>query len=230
MAGGGGDSEGGDYWPGYVDALTAMVKVLAFVMMLLAVTVFMLSQKISKQAIQVLAEAANVKADPTPTSRRSPARSASASPIRSRPPTARRRRPRPRRRRASPLPCSRPRGPNRAPSTARPRSSDPVAHPPPRHEFHHLVHEPHDALDEEAAKMVLEFVRENNAAAPPSRFARSPTPPRARSRTRAASPITAPCRCDSSSSRPAPPPTACRSGHGRGVERGGAHREDHRRR
>lgn len=64
MAGGGGDSEGGDYWPGYVDALTAMVKVLAFVMMLLAVTVFMLSQKISRQMIETLAAAANVQATP----------------------------------------------------------------------------------------------------------------------------------------------------------------------
>lgn len=64
MAGGGGDSEGGDYWPGYVDALTAMVKVLAFVMMLLAVTVFMLSQKISRQMIETLAQAANVQATP----------------------------------------------------------------------------------------------------------------------------------------------------------------------
>ena len=64
MAGGGGDSEGGDYWPGYVDALTAMVKVLAFVMMLLDVTVFMLSQKISRQMIETIAQAANVKVDP----------------------------------------------------------------------------------------------------------------------------------------------------------------------
>jgi hypothetical protein len=61
MAGGGGNGEEADYWPGYVDALTAMVKVLAFVMMLLAVAVFVLSQNVSRQIVQQLAEAANVE-------------------------------------------------------------------------------------------------------------------------------------------------------------------------
>jgi hypothetical protein len=61
MAGGGGDGEEADYWPGYVDALTAMVKVLAFVMMLLAVAVFVLSQNTSRQMVQQVAEAAVVK-------------------------------------------------------------------------------------------------------------------------------------------------------------------------
>jgi hypothetical protein len=60
MAGGGGDGEEADYWPGYVDALTAMVKVLAFVMMLLAVAVFVLSQNTSREMVQQVADAAGV--------------------------------------------------------------------------------------------------------------------------------------------------------------------------
>jgi outer membrane protein OmpA-like peptidoglycan-associated protein len=55
------DSEEGDYWPGYVDALTAMVKVLTFVMMLLAVAVFAISQKVSKSSIEQIAKAVNVE-------------------------------------------------------------------------------------------------------------------------------------------------------------------------
>ena len=39
-----GSDEGDNYWPGYVDALTSMVQVLAFVMMMLALAVFSLSQ------------------------------------------------------------------------------------------------------------------------------------------------------------------------------------------
>lgn len=54
------ESEEGDYWPGYVDALTAMVKVLTFVMMLLAVAVFAISQKVSKQAVEQIAKAAHI--------------------------------------------------------------------------------------------------------------------------------------------------------------------------
>ncbi len=61
---GGGESEEGDYWPGYVDALTAMVKVLSFVMMLLAVAVFVLSQNVSKAAVEAIAKAANVDVPP----------------------------------------------------------------------------------------------------------------------------------------------------------------------
>lgn len=61
---GGGESEEGDYWPGYVDALTAMVKVLSFVMMLLAVAVFVLSQNVSKAAVEAIAKAAKVEVPP----------------------------------------------------------------------------------------------------------------------------------------------------------------------
>lgn len=61
-------SEGGeDYWPGYVDALTSMVQVLAFVMMLLAVAVFVLSQSVSKGAVEQIAKAAKVDAPPEAT-------------------------------------------------------------------------------------------------------------------------------------------------------------------
>lgn len=55
-----GSEEGEDYWPGYVDALTSMVQVLAFVMMLLAMAVFVLSQNVTKAAIKTIAEAADV--------------------------------------------------------------------------------------------------------------------------------------------------------------------------
>jgi preprotein translocase subunit SecE len=38
--------EGENYWPGYVDALTSMVQVLAFVMIMLAMAVFVISQSV----------------------------------------------------------------------------------------------------------------------------------------------------------------------------------------
>lgn len=55
-----GSEQSEDYWPGYVDALTAMVQVLAFVMMMLAMAVFVLSQNVSKSAVQAIAKAAKV--------------------------------------------------------------------------------------------------------------------------------------------------------------------------
>ena len=58
--------EGDNYWPGYVDALTSMVQVLAFIMMMLAMAVFMLSQSVSKSAVEAIAQA--VKADVKPNS------------------------------------------------------------------------------------------------------------------------------------------------------------------
>lgn len=63
MAGASTDEEG-DYWPGYVDALTAMVKVLTFVMMLLAVAVFTISQKVAKQSLDEISKAVGVQIDP----------------------------------------------------------------------------------------------------------------------------------------------------------------------
>lgn len=59
-----GSEQSEDYWPGYVDALTSMVQVLAFVMMLLAVTVYVLSKNISKGAVEKIAKAANVSPAP----------------------------------------------------------------------------------------------------------------------------------------------------------------------
>ena len=55
-----GSEEDGDYWPGYVDALTSMVQVLAFVMMLLAMAVFVLSQNVAKSAVEAIAKAAKM--------------------------------------------------------------------------------------------------------------------------------------------------------------------------
>ena len=65
MSHGSGEEE--NYWPGYVDALTSMVQVLAFVMMLLAMAVFVLSQNVSKSAVESIAKAAklNPPADAT---------------------------------------------------------------------------------------------------------------------------------------------------------------------
>lgn len=54
----------GDYWPGYVDALTAMVKVLSFIMMMLALAVFVTSQNVSKVMVESIAEAAKVEVAP----------------------------------------------------------------------------------------------------------------------------------------------------------------------
>jgi hypothetical protein len=56
--------EGENYWPGYVDALTSMVQVLAFVMMMLAMAVFVLSQSVSKHAVEAIAKAVNAEVKP----------------------------------------------------------------------------------------------------------------------------------------------------------------------
>jgi hypothetical protein len=55
-----GADEGENYWPGYVDALTSMVQVLAFVMMLLSMAVFVLSQNAAKSAVEAIARAEQV--------------------------------------------------------------------------------------------------------------------------------------------------------------------------
>jgi len=59
-----GSDESENYWPGYVDALTSMIQVLAFVMLMLAMAVFVLSQSVSKHAVEAIANA--VKADVKP--------------------------------------------------------------------------------------------------------------------------------------------------------------------
>ena len=58
------DGEDENYWPGFVDALTTMVMVLTFIMMILGITVFSLSQNVSKILIADIAKSANVPATP----------------------------------------------------------------------------------------------------------------------------------------------------------------------
>src|ERR1700750_2562383 len=58
------EGEGENYWPGYVDALTSMVQVLAFVMMMLAMAVFSLSQSVTKKAVEAIAKAVNADVKP----------------------------------------------------------------------------------------------------------------------------------------------------------------------
>ncbi len=59
-----GSDDSDNYWPGYVDALTSMVQVLAFVMMMLAMAVFVLSQSVSKHAVEAIAAAVNADVKP----------------------------------------------------------------------------------------------------------------------------------------------------------------------
>jgi hypothetical protein len=59
-----GSDDSDNYWPGYVDALTSMVQVLAFVMMMLAMAVFVLSQSVSKHAVEAIAKAVNADVKP----------------------------------------------------------------------------------------------------------------------------------------------------------------------
>lgn len=54
------DGEDENYWPGFVDALTTMVMVLTFIMMILGLTVFSLSQNVSKALLAEIAKSANV--------------------------------------------------------------------------------------------------------------------------------------------------------------------------
>lgn len=58
---GGGSGEEENYWPGYVDALTTMTMVLTFIMMILGVVIFSMSQNVSKQLISQIAEAAKIE-------------------------------------------------------------------------------------------------------------------------------------------------------------------------
>jgi hypothetical protein len=59
-----GSEEGENYWPGYVDALTSMVQVLAFVMIMLAMAVFVMSQSTSKHAVETIAKAVDADVKP----------------------------------------------------------------------------------------------------------------------------------------------------------------------
>lgn len=55
-----GSAEEENYWPGYVDALTTMTMVLTFIMMVLGVVIFSMSQNVSKSILESVASAANV--------------------------------------------------------------------------------------------------------------------------------------------------------------------------
>jgi hypothetical protein len=55
-------SEEENYWPGYVDALTTMVMVLTFIMMVLGMAIFTLSQNVSRNYLESIAKAAGMEA------------------------------------------------------------------------------------------------------------------------------------------------------------------------
>ncbi len=55
-----------NYWPGYVDALTTMTMVLTFIMLVLGLAVFTLSQNISKGMLGTIAAAVKVSQDTSP--------------------------------------------------------------------------------------------------------------------------------------------------------------------
>lgn len=50
-----------NHWPGYVDALTTMLMVLTFVMMILGIAVFATSQNVSRVIIEKIAKAARIE-------------------------------------------------------------------------------------------------------------------------------------------------------------------------
>ncbi len=52
-----------NYWPGYVDALTTMTMVLTFIMLVLGLAVFSLSQNVSKGMLESIAKAMKLPAD-----------------------------------------------------------------------------------------------------------------------------------------------------------------------
>jgi hypothetical protein len=58
MAGSAAEEE--NHWPGYVDALTTMTMMLIFVMTILAIAIFGLSQNVSRSMVEKIAKAANI--------------------------------------------------------------------------------------------------------------------------------------------------------------------------
>jgi hypothetical protein len=54
------NSEEENHWPGYVDALTTMTMMLIFVMTILAVAIFGLSQNVSRNMVEKIAKAVNI--------------------------------------------------------------------------------------------------------------------------------------------------------------------------
>lgn len=55
------DDANENHWPGYVDALTTMLMVLTFVMMILGIAVFAMSQNVSRVLVEAIARAAQVE-------------------------------------------------------------------------------------------------------------------------------------------------------------------------
>jgi hypothetical protein len=66
--------ENENHWPGYVDALTTMTMVLTFVMMVLGIAIFTLSQNVSRGFLDAIAKAVNVSTNPDETSQEEMAR------------------------------------------------------------------------------------------------------------------------------------------------------------
>jgi hypothetical protein len=54
------ESEEENHWPGYVDALTTMTMMLVFVMMILAVALFSITQNTSRSIVEKIADAAGI--------------------------------------------------------------------------------------------------------------------------------------------------------------------------
>lgn len=55
------NQENENHWPGYVDALTTMTMILIFVMMILAVTLFGVSENVSRSLVERIAAAVGVR-------------------------------------------------------------------------------------------------------------------------------------------------------------------------
>ena len=64
------DEANENHWPGYVDALTTMLMVMTFVMMILGIAVFAMSQNVSRIIVEAIARAALIEpkgeAEPVP--------------------------------------------------------------------------------------------------------------------------------------------------------------------
>ena len=58
------NSEEEHHWPGYVDALTTMTMMLTFIMCILAIAIFGISQNISREMVEKMATAAHVLMGP----------------------------------------------------------------------------------------------------------------------------------------------------------------------
>jgi len=55
------DEANENHWPGYVDALTTMLMVLTFVMMILGIALFAMSQNVSRVLVETIARAAQIE-------------------------------------------------------------------------------------------------------------------------------------------------------------------------